>query len=525
MGPPQSMKPPKRERFSSIGFGREVTMSIRTSGILLHISSLPSPYGIGDLGPGAHRFADFLSSASQSLWQVLPLNPTSLDGGNSPYSSHSAFAGNPLLVSPDLLVEEGLLGADDTALLQGVGEVGRVAYETVAEFKRRLLREAHRRFSRLGLLGREFRAFCDRHRRWLDDYSLYVALKEKFQGSPWYEWPRDLRDRRRESLERLTEELDGAIEVEKFSQYLFFCQWHRLKRYCNSKNIKLIGDIPIYVSWDSADVWANPSIFQLDDNGLPISVAGVPPDYFSSHGQLWGNPLYRWDELKRLGYGWWIERFEQNLLCFDAVRLDHFRGFVGYWAVPYGETTAVHGKWEKGPGGAFFEALMRRFPYLPIIAEDLGVITPRVRETIRRFGFPGMRVLQFAFDRDVASNPHAPHNHENHCVVYTGTHDNNTTRGWFENDLAEEDRARVSAYLGRRVTDTDVHWALVRAAMMSVADTAMIPLQDVLGLGSEGRMNQPAVPRGNWEWRVHPEALTEDLAAKLSEMTFLYGRA
>jgi 4-alpha-glucanotransferase len=499
-------------------------MKTRRSGILLHLTSLPSPYGIGDLGPGAYRFADFLAYAGQSIWQILPLNPTSSTGGNSPYSSFSAFAGNPLLISPERLLAEGFLMPSDIEDPPSFCEE-RVEYDAVSAYKTDLLRKAFRMFSQGGRLDPDFSEFCHRNACWLDDYALFSAIKEHFGGISWSAWPPGLKERTEPTLHEWKERLAGGILAEKFYQYLFFRQWSALKCYCNRKSIQLLGDLPIYVSFDSVDVWSHPGLFQLDEEQRPAFVAGVPPDYFSPTGQLWGNPVYRWEALKQSGYDWWVRRFDHNLRLFDAIRLDHFRGFVGYWAVPSSETTAINGRWEPAPACDFFTTLFKRFPYLPVIAEDLGVITPDVREIMAQFGFPGMKVLQFAFSGDISVNPYAPHNHTGNALVYTGTHDNNTTRGWFGKDLDEKGRDGLSRYLGKQAVAAEIHRDLIRLAMMSVCATAIIPMQDVLGLGEDARMNVPAVAHGNWEWRFLSAELSPRLARGLASMTRLYGRA
>ena len=402
---------------------------------------------------------------------------------------------------------------------------GRVDYRVASRFKEGLLRKAFERFIQEQRGHGEFATFCDEHSEWLDEYALFVAFKEHAGGVPWYTWPEGLRQRGGVDRLKWQEELAERILAEKFVQYLFFLQWSALKHYCRQRHIQIIGDVPIYVSYESADVWANPEIFQLDEEQRPTVVAGVPPDYFSATGQLWGNPVYRWGVLKETGYDWWLRRMNHNLRLFDAIRLDHFRGFVGYWTIRASETTAVKGKWEPAPARDFFSVLAKRFPFLPLIAEDLGVITPDVREVMADFGFPGMRVLQFAFTEDLPTNPYAPHNHTPNTVVFTGTHDNNTTRGWFRSELDENGKGRLSDYLGRRVEETGVHWELIRLAMMSVANTVIIPMQDILGLGDEARMNVPSVARGNWGWRLLPEQLTVELASRVATMTRLYGRA
>jgi len=498
-------------------------MQTRKSGILLHITSLPSPYGIGDFGHGAYRFADFLASSGQGVWQVLPLEPTSTFCGNSPYCTYSAFAGNPVLISPDLLIEEGFLQASEVQDLPAFAEE-RVDFDNVSRQKYRLLRTAFEKFGNRQETDHEFNGFCKENADWLNDYALFISLKQNFHGACWNEWPTELRDRDSTALDEWKERLHNEIFSAKFFQYLFFRQWAALKKYCNRKNIQIMGDIPIYVSLDSADVWTHPQIFKLDEEKRPVVVAGVPPDYFSSTGQLWGNPVYNWDRLRESRYAWWINRVGHNLALFDMIRLDHFRGFVAYWEVAATEATAVDGRWAEVPTKDFFDALLRRFPYLPVIAEDLGTITPDVRETMLRYGFAGMKLLLFAFGDDLAGNPYVPHNHTQNSVVYTGTHDNNTVRGWFGKEAGDDDKDRLFQYLGRAVGEDMVHWELVRMAMMSVATTAVIPIQDVLGLGEEARMNLPAAAHGNWGWRLREELLTREVAEKLLEVSRVYGR-
>jgi 4-alpha-glucanotransferase len=498
-------------------------MKRRCSGILLHITSLPSSYGIGDLGPEAYRWADFLAETKQGIWQILALNPTDPAYGNSPYQSVSAFAGNPLVISPELMVREGFLEQPDIENLPGY-QAGPIDYTAVITAKERMFQVAYERF-RQGGKGHEYERFCAENASWIDDFALFMALRDYFPGRSWTAWPQEVRDRQPEALESMKEELRDELERTKFLQYVFFEQWHTLKAYCNSRGIQLFGDIPIYVIHESADVWANPELFVLDDERRPAIAAGVPPDYFSETGQLWGNPVYRWDVMRQRGYGWWIRRVAHNLKLFDLIRIDHFRGLVGYWVVPAGETNAVNGRWVEAPAEELLNALLRRFPYLPIIAEDLGLITPDVREIMHRFDLPGMKVLLFAFGWDLPTNPYIPHNLPRNCVLYTGTHDNNTTRGWFEREASPEIKERLFRYLGREVPEEDIHREMIRLAMMSVADMVIIPMQDVLGLGEEARMNRPATTEGNWQWRLLPEESTPFITDMLGGMTELYGRA
>jgi 4-alpha-glucanotransferase len=496
-------------------------MSKRRSGILMHVTSLPSPFGIGDLGPGAYRFADFLAASGQKIWQVLPLSPTDPIEGNSPYSSPSAFAGNPLLVSPEHLVSDGLLSEQN---LDSVPDLpaDRVDYQAVIGYKNELFGRAFDRFSQ-AQDRHEFEGFCFKNSHWLEDFALFAALKEHFSGEVWSDWEPDIRDRDPETLETWRKRLARGIESHRFTQFLFYRQWHALKAYCNERGIEIIGDIPIYVSYDSADVWADSQIFKLKADKKPTHVAGVPPDYFSSTGQLWGSPVYDWEVCKRSGFKWWLRRMEHVLSLYDLVRIDHLRGLVAYWEVPAGHKTAVHGAWIDAPAGDFFDTMVKRFPDFPIIAEDLGLITPDVREVMDRYGFPGMKVLLFAFGADEPDHPYLPHNYEHNFVVYTGTHDNNTVRGWFDK-APTADRKRVDRYVGRDVRADTVHWDLVRLAMASVADTAVTPMQDILGLGEEARMNLPGVLEGYWQWRLAGEALQPDLAAALLDLTRTYGR-
>ncbi len=499
-------------------------MRCRGSGILLHITSLPSPFGIGDLGPGAYKFIDFLVETKQSYWQILPLNPTSPVLGNSPYNSPSAFAGNPLLISPELLVKRGFISAAD--LNPGYSFDGeRVDYENVAKYKEDILRIAFEKNKNKFVTDSEFERFCDFNSYWLEDYALFISLKESFENVAWTKWPEEIRDRTEGSLRYYRERLEDRTNMAKFFQYLFFDQWSSLKEYCNVRKINIIGDVPIYVTFDSADVWTNPEVFKLDEQRRPKFVAGVPPDYFSETGQLWGNPVYDWEFLRDTGYSWWLKRLEHNLKLTDIIRLDHFRGFVSYWEVPAGEKTAVDGIWVDVAANIFFRALFKRFPNLPVIAEDLGIITADVREVMNRFDFPGMKLLIFAFGEDFPNGAYLPHNYSRDCVVYTGTHDNNTAKGWFRSEANPEDKKRLFSYLGKEVEEENVHWELIRLAMGSVANTVIIPMQDILGLGEESIMNLPATADGNWQWRLNPGQITTFVSDKLREITETYGRA
>ncbi len=493
----------------------------RTSGILLHISSLPSRFGIGGLGGSARQFIDFLAAAGQGLWQVLPLGPTGY--GDSPYQALSAFAGNPLFISPEVLLQQGWLIEEDLHDL--AFPETHVDYGAVIVFKQQLLARAFDRFrQRADETQRgELEAFCEQHAFWLDDYALFAALKAHFQVN-WTEWESALARRDSAAMDHWRSQLAEPIALQRFIQYQFFQQWTGLREYAHERGVRLVGDVPLFVAHDSADVWAHPEWFHLDDNGHPTVVAGVPPDYFSATGQLWGNPLYNWEMLAETGYHFWVERLRLLLTQVDWVRLDHFRGFAAYWEVPGDHDTALHGHWVQGPGKALFEQLKSTLGGLPLIAEDLGIITPDVEALRKALALPGMAVLQFAFGLDengYADSPYLPHNLSTDMVIYTGTHDNNTTVGWWQT-TSEEERHYIRRYLN---TDANtIHWDFIRAALGSVADMAIVPLQDLLGLGSEGCLNRPGQAENNWTWRYRAEDLTPDLATWLREMTTLYGR-
>jgi len=499
-------------------------MKDRGSGVLLHITSLPSPYGIGDLGPRAYRFADVLAQSRQKYWQVLPLNPTDQGSGNSPYSSPSAFAGNTLLISPELLVDSGLLTKEEIAEIPPF-PTERCDFASVVPYKTGLFQRAYDCFRKNKSEKTRFDQVCAENRGWLEDFALFVVIKKSRQGRPWVDWEKALRDRDPESLEKVRIDFYDQIEREKFLQYLFFKQWLSLKSYCNNKGIRFIGDIPIYVNYDSADVWTHPDLFNLDEEKRPSSVAGVPPDYFSPTGQLWGNPIFRWSILQKTEYSWWFERISHSLRSLDFLRIDHFRGLVAYWEVPATEKTALHGQWVKAPANDFFTALLEKIPAQSLIAEDLGVITQEVVDVMNHFGFPGMRVLQFAFDGELATHPFLPHNYISNCIAYTGTHDNNTVRGWFESEISAENRRKLFSYLGRQVSCDELPKELIRLLMMSIAKTVIIPVQDLLGLGEEARMNRPSTAKGNWEWRLLPDQVTPVHQEMLLELTSIYRRA
>jgi 4-alpha-glucanotransferase len=492
----------------------------RASGILLHPTSLPSPYGIGDLGPQAYRFVDFLAEAGCKLWQVLPLGPTGY--GDSPYQCFSAFAGNPYLISPLRLLDEGMLHSND--LVEGTDfPAERVDYGDFIPWKLNLLERAFIQFrasqDKNPGLRQDYENFCADNASWLADYALFMAIKEAHGGGSWDGWPEALRKRDPDALAEARQSLADAIYRYMFYQYAFFRQWFALKGYASQKDIQIIGDIPIFVAYDSADVWANPELFFLDEEGKPTVVAGVPPDYFSPTGQLWGNPLYRWDVHKQSGYAWWLERIRATLQTVDIVRIDHFRGFAGYWEVPAGNETAEHGQWVPGPAVDFFNKVQSELGQLPILAEDLGVITPDVVELRNTFNLPGMKVLQFAFSEP--ENPFLPHSFPQNCVVYTGTHDNDTARGWYA-VAPEQERDFANRYL--HTDGKDFAWDLIRAAWGSVAGFALAPMQDFLNLGTEARMNYPSRLGGNWEWRMEEDALNDELRDKIKELNWLYQR-
>jgi 4-alpha-glucanotransferase len=504
--------------------------SSRASGILLHPTSLPGPFGVGDLGPEAYAFANFLVASGQSLWQVLPLGPTGY--GDSPYACYSAFAGNTLLVSPEQLLNDGLLAKENLNSISP-SSPGRVDFESAHKYKNALLGKSFQWFKQSNdpELGDAFQNFCRRQAWWLDDYALFRALKELHGGVAWNEWEPSIARREPAALAHANEQLQEQVQAQRFYQFLFFKQWFALKDYCNARGIKLIGDIPIFVAQDSADVWTNPDQFKLDQNGVPLVVAGVPPDYFSTTGQLWGNPLYHWDRMLADGFRWWIQRVQATLQTVDIVRIDHFRGFAACWEIPGGDKTAERGRWVEAPGRELFTAIRKALGELPIIAEDLGVITPDVEALRDDFGFPGMRVLQFAFTSDT-KNIDLPHNYHKNVVVYSGTHDNDTTVGWFSSiagagstrnaEQIERERRRCMRYLN---TDgKEIHWDFIRAVLASVANKAIVPLQDLLGLGTEARMNLPNSMSGNWVWRFKAGALTHETGARLKELTELYVR-
>jgi len=490
----------------------------RCSGVLLHPTALPGPHGIGSIGAEARTFVDFLAAAGQFVWQILPLGPTGL--GDSPYTSLSAFAGNPLLIDLSTLVAWGDL---TTADLDGAPpSSAAVDFPAVHRFKESRLERAAANFldHADGQRRDDFARFCAEQSGWLDDYALFIALRHHFHERSWQQWPAPLRLRERQELAEWRSRLAAAITVEQYRQYCFFRQWAALKDYASQRGVRLFGDLPIFVALDAADVWAHQHLFRLDAEGHPTVVAGVPPDYFSATGQLWGNPLYRWEAHGTDGFAWWQQRLRWELQRADLVRIDHFRGLESCWAVPVPAATAMHGRWEASPGMDLCRALQMVAPDLPIVAEDLGVITPEVDALRQEFGFPGMKILQFAFDSG-ADNPYLPHNYEHRCVVYTGTHDNATTLGWWHS-LTGDQRARVANYLGKRRPEIPID--LVRLAMASVADLCIIPCQDLLGLGDDARFNRPGIAEGNWRWRLTQGQLSSELANSLHSLAGTYRR-
>ncbi len=489
----------------------------RASGVLLHPTSLPGRYGIGDLGPSAFQFVDWLADSGCKLWQVLPLGPTGY--GDSPYQCFSAFAGNPYLISPDFLLRDDLLHPDDLLEIPDF-PAEKVDFGKLIPWKLNLLERAFIRFgSAPEPVRREYEHFCAENVSWLPDYALFMALKEANGGGDWGGWSESLRRRDPNTLTEAGKRHTDAVERYMFYQFVFFRQWFALLDYAHQRDIKIIGDIPIFIAYDSADVWANPDLFYLDKVGQPTVVAGVPPDYFSKTGQLWGNPLYRWDVLEKADYAWWIARFRATLKQVDIVRMDHFRGFAGYWEIPAGSKTAEKGRWVHGPGEHFLSAVKSALGELPIIAEDLGEITPDVIVLRDQFDLPGMKILQFGFSGP--DNDFLPHNYLSNCVTYTGTHDNDTARGWYE---SAPDHERDFAHRYLSIDGSDFPWELARAAWASVAVYAIAPMQDLLGLGTEARMNFPSTLGGNWSWRLDDSALTDELGGRLRELNYLYRR-
>ena len=490
----------------------------RSCGILLPVFALPSPYGIGTLGQAAYDFVDFLRQAGQSWWQMLPLGPTGY--GDSPYQSFSSYAGNPYFIDPDLLRRDGLLTAQEIASLAWGSDPARVDYAALYENRFVLLQKAAERGWARDRA--EVQLFARQNAQWLPDYALYMAVKRHFDEKPWTQWPDEaIRLRKPEAMAQYRQMLASDICMFTYSQFLFFRQWNALREYAHEQGVGIIGDLPIYVSMDSADVWAEPAFFQLDSDGYPTETAGVPPDCFSRDGQLWGNPLYRWEAMRADGYGWWIRRVDGAAKLYDMLRIDHFRGFESYWAVPYGDTTAKNGHWVKGPGMDLVQVLLNWFPQMQFIAEDLGFLTPEVRKLLADSGLPGMKVLEFAFDSREPSS-YLPHLYTPHCVCYTGTHDNAPLPAWKE-EADPDDLALAVQYLGLN-EEEGFHWGVLRGGMSSVAELFVAQMQDYLGLGAESRINTPGKPVGNWQWRLHPGQLTAALSRRMAHMARLYGR-
>ena len=490
---------------------------MRESGVLLPVASLPSDYGIGCFSKEAYEFVDQLKAGGQKNWQILPLGPTGY--GDSPYQSFSTFAGNPYFIDLETLIKEGLLTREECDACDFGDNAEFIDYEKIYFSRFKILRKAFERF----VPDEEFETFAEENKAWLEDYALYMAIKNSLGGISWSQWPAELKRRVPEAMEEKKKELEEEIQFIRFQQYEFTKQWTRLKKYANDQGIRIIGDIPIYVAFDSADAWANPQLFQFDEECTPIAVAGCPPDAFAATGQLWGNPLYDWEYHEKTGFAWWIQRLEYCYKLYDVVRVDHFRGFDEYYAIPYGDKTAENGKWRKGPGLELFKAVKKAMGEMSIIAEDLGYLTDSVRQLVKDTGYPGMKVLQFAFDSREESD-YLPHNYEHNCVVYTGTHDNNTILGWL-NEMAPEDRLLAERYLDNRYTrKEDMPWDFIRLAMASVADLAITPIQEFLCLGGEARINRPSTLGTNWKWRLLKGQITHEVTGKMYDMTKLYGR-
>lgn len=491
---------------------------MRRCGVLMPVSSIPTRFGIGGFSKEAYDFVDFLAASGQSLWQILPLGPTGY--GDSPYQSFSTFAGNPYYICLDRLIEDGLLTEKECLEADFGDDAGKVDYEKIYNTRFALLRKAFDR-SNIGDSG-DYRRFVEENSQWLKDYAMYMAVKDSLDGISWIEWDEGLRLRKPKVMAEYEEKLADEIAFYCYQQFLFSTQWLALKTYANKKGIEIIGDIPIYVAFDSADTWANPELFQLDEENYPVAVAGCPPDAFSATGQLWGNPLYRWEYHEETGFAWWIRRLAHCFKLYDVVRIDHFRGFDEYWSIPYGDATAQNGVWKKGPGYKLFETVKKALGNRAVIAEDLGFLTPGVLKLVKKTGYPGMKVLQFAFDSREESD-YLPYNYPKNCVVYTGTHDNDTVNGWIT-AMSRKDLAFAKKYLGVR-RNAAVCDSLIRAALGCVADTAVIPIQDYLELGGEARINTPSTLGGNWEWRMESGACTPELSKRMLELARLYGRA
>jgi 4-alpha-glucanotransferase len=495
----------------------------RSAGILLHITSLPSAFGIGDLGPEAIKFIDFLKSCGQRYWQVLPLNPTTPSQGYSPYSSTSSTAGNEMVISPESLVKEGLI-PKGTLTKSRVSVKSKVDFEEADKIRKTLLRIAYQNFRKHKRSVRHFERFCVRESHWLDDFALFTALKNLYHDVSWMSWSPAFKIRDSVALKDFTKQEKESLSYTKWIQYIFVQQWNNLKAHANKKGILLFGDLPFYVNYDSADVWSHNDIFNLTVDGKMKGVAGVPPDYFNSNGQLWGMPTFRWNILKQQKYNWWIQRIKKNIEMYDLLRLDHFRAFADYWEVPAGEQTAIHGQWKQGPRHDFLNALQKVLKSLPFVAEDLGDINQAVYDLRDEFQLPGMKVLQFAFGDNLPTSDYIPHNFESNFIAYTGTHDNNTSRGWYRKDASLLEKKNVAKYCGRDINEKNIHNELIRLAYSSVAKSVIVPMQDILGLDERARMNTPASITNNWQWRLSPNALTNKLEGKLKGLTEFYNR-
>ncbi|MBN1167094.1 MAG: 4-alpha-glucanotransferase [Methanospirillaceae archaeon] len=497
-------------------------MITRGNGLLLHITSLPTRFGIGDLGPASDAFIQFLLDAGQRYWQILPIHPTDRRYDNSPYHALSAFANNPLLISPEQMVTDGFLDEPDLSPVPVFPQF-QVDFDAVISYKERLFNRAYHRFRDRGS-SQEFMRFCQKNAWWLDRYALFMVLRKRYAPSLWGDWPPELLDPDDIILENIRNKESDVFEKERFLQYLFSIQWNRVRDRCRDAGIFLIGDIPIYIDYDSADVWSHPGFFQLDNQYKPTVVAGVPPDYFSATGQVWNNPVYNWDMIQKDQFSWWVARIKHLLLQIDYLRIDHFRGLVGYWEIPAGFKTAIQGTWKEAPARDFLRTLARKIPSLPLIAEDLGIITPDVREIMQEFSIPGMAVLLFAFEEGMADNPYILHNVSKNRILYTGTHDNNPIQAWFATEASETEKKNLSLYFGRDLSADTIHMDLIRLAMMSRADTVILPVQDLLGLGEESRMNRPGIDIGNWCWRLAPDELHSGISDMLLNLTAIYGR-
>jgi 4-alpha-glucanotransferase len=511
----------KTTHYKTADFIDKEAFHSRSAGILMHITSLPSAFGIGDLGPEAKVFADFLHRSGQKYWQILPLNATDV----SPYSAHSGFAGNTTLISPELLVKAGFLYKNDIEQYR-LPCKSEVDFKEAEKIRAVLLKMAYTKFCEIKSpsMEKQFAEFRKQETYWLHDFAMYTLLKKIYKGAAWALWPDKFKLRDVNTLDEFSKKHKEDLEEIKWQQYIFNNQWKELKAYCNNKDIQMFGDLPIYVSYDSVDVWANAEVFNLDKKGNMVGVAGVPPDYFSETGQLWGMPVFRWEVLKKENYSWWVQRVGKNIALYDLIRLDHFRAFADFWEVPAKSVTAINGKWKPGPGLDFFKVIHEKFGSLPFVAEDLGEMDKIVFDLRDALDLPGMKVLQFAFGEDMPHSTHIPHNHRENFVAYTGTHDNNTTVGWFRQDAGKIEKKHLSKYSGKKVTDKNVHLVLGSLAYASVAKLCIVPMQDVLGLDEKSRFNTPGSIVGNWQWRLTPEKLTQKVANQLKQWVHVYKR-